>query len=87
MCRSKAHNPFEAHANFISRSYYGINTAGSWVVDSGASHHITDSPYNLQYAFEFSSNEEIIIGDGNGISITHIAVLLFPLLLILLPYN
>lgn len=41
-------------------------------MDSGASHYVTDNPPNLTSATEFSGNEEIIIGNSNGIPISHI---------------
>lgn len=41
-------------------------------MDSGASHHITDNPSNLTSVTYFSGTDEIIIGDGNSIPISHI---------------
>ncbi|KAH0636556.1 hypothetical protein KY290_036980 [Solanum tuberosum] len=45
VCRSKSHNHFEAKVDYVS----GLQApADSWIVDSGASHHITVEPHNLQ---------------------------------------
>ena len=65
VCRSKSHNHFEAKANFAS----GLQSAqNSWVLDSGATHHVTTDPHNLE---EYTGNEGISMGDGNTIPITH----------------
>ncbi|KAH0751494.1 hypothetical protein KY285_004642 [Solanum tuberosum] len=45
VCRSQSHNHFEAKANYVS----GLNTSDNpWILDSGASHHITATPQDLQ---------------------------------------
>lgn len=59
VCRSKSQNHFEAKANFAS---------SSWILDSGATHHLTTEPYNLE---ESTGNEGISMGDGKTIPITH----------------
>ena len=41
-------------------------------MDSGASHHITSDLQNLSVHSEYPGNDNIVIGDGNGIPITHI---------------
>ncbi|KAH0778869.1 hypothetical protein KY290_005296 [Solanum tuberosum] len=58
VCRSKLHNHFEAKVNFAS----GLQSSGnSWVLDSGAIHHVTTEPHNLE---EYIGTEEISMGDG-----------------------
>ncbi|XP_015163271.1 uncharacterized protein [Solanum tuberosum] len=43
VCRSKSHNHFQAKANHIS----GFQASAiPWIVDSGASYHITADPHN-----------------------------------------
>nr|XP_016483849.1 PREDICTED: uncharacterized protein LOC107804460 [Nicotiana tabacum] len=44
------------------------STRNSWVLDSGATHHVTAEPHNLE---EYTENEEISMGDGKTIPITH----------------
>ncbi|KAL6338374.1 hypothetical protein AAG906_018745 [Vitis piasezkii] len=48
------------------------NDDDTWIVYSGASHHITSDLQNLSLHFDYGGNEDIMIGDGNGIPITHV---------------
>lgn len=68
VCRSKSHNHFNARANFA----YGMpTTAAPWVVDSGASHHITNDIQYFNSAQDYTGPDEISMGDGKVIPITH----------------
>ncbi|RVW97528.1 Cucumisin [Vitis vinifera] len=44
---------------------------GTWIIDLGASHHITPDHQNLLLYSEYGDNKDIMIGNGNGILITH----------------
>ena len=60
------------------RAHLATNTAApnsSWLLDSGASHHITNDLANLSLHHPYDGTEEIVIGDGTSISITHIGSL------------
>ncbi|KAH0709535.1 hypothetical protein KY284_010962 [Solanum tuberosum] len=65
VCRFKSHNHFDAKPNFASNLQ---STNNSWVVDSGATYHVTAEPHNLE---EYIGNKGISMGDGNTIPITH----------------
>lgn len=42
-----------------------------WLLDSGASHHVTTDLANLSLHYPYDGTEEIVIGDGSGLPITH----------------
>ena len=42
-----------------------------WYLDSGATHHLTNNMENLQISEEFKGTDQLIIGNGEGLSITH----------------
>lgn len=43
----------------------------SWFLDSGASHHVTDDLQNLSLHSPYDGPDDIIIGDGTVLPITH----------------
>ncbi|KAH9745458.1 retrovirus-related pol polyprotein from transposon RE2 [Citrus sinensis] len=53
-------------ANFEGPSNKG------WYLDSGATHHLTNNMENMHVRDEFNGNDKLIIGNGKGLSITHI---------------
>ncbi|KAF2319338.1 hypothetical protein GH714_014886 [Hevea brasiliensis] len=63
VCRSCSHNALEAQANFTSRQ---TSPAPSWIMDTGASHHVTQNIQNLQAYSEYAGSDDIIIGDDGG---------------------
>ncbi|KAH0713920.1 hypothetical protein KY289_009879 [Solanum tuberosum] len=58
VCHLKFHNHFEAKANYATRFTAATNP---WIVDSGATNHITTEPHNLQ---PYHGNEDVSMGDG-----------------------
>ncbi|KAH0669696.1 hypothetical protein KY285_025777 [Solanum tuberosum] len=58
VCRSKSHNHFEAKVNFVSNHHPDANP---WILDSGATHHVTTDSDNLE---EYTGNEKVSMGDG-----------------------
>ena len=43
----------------------------NWLVDSAASHHVTDELRNLSLTSPYEGSDAIVIGDGTGLNITH----------------
>lgn len=43
----------------------------AWLVDSGASHHVTSDLNNLAFHNPYNGNDSVVIGDGSGLPITH----------------
>ncbi|RVW59734.1 Retrovirus-related Pol polyprotein from transposon RE1 [Vitis vinifera] len=65
-------------ANFATpwqpRAYYAANTATnnpSWLLDSGASHHVTTDLNNLSLHAPYTGSDDVMIGDGTGLLISH----------------
>ena len=42
-----------------------------WLFDTGASHHITNDPANLTTYSDYGGPDEILLGNGSGLPITH----------------
>ncbi|WZZ66822.1 hypothetical protein YC2023_078192 [Brassica napus] len=54
------------------RANFSYTTAHQpWVLDSGATHHITSDLNNLSLHQPYTGGEEVLIGDGSGLQITH----------------
>ncbi|KAH0695610.1 hypothetical protein KY284_015664 [Solanum tuberosum] len=60
VCRSKSHNHFEAKANYAAGFTADTNP---WIVDSGATYHITTEPHNLH---PYHGNEDVSMRDGSA---------------------
>lgn len=43
-----------------------------WYLNSGATHHLTNSMENMQIREQFNGSDQLIIGNGQGLTITHI---------------
>lgn len=57
----------EAHvANFESPANEG------WYLDSGVTHHLTNNMANMNVREKFKGSYQLIIGNGQGLTITHI---------------
>ncbi|RVW51530.1 Retrovirus-related Pol polyprotein from transposon RE2 [Vitis vinifera] len=55
------------------RAHYASYTPShtSWLLDNGASHHVTTNLHNLSMHTPYNGSDDIMIGDGSGLSITH----------------
>ena len=45
-----------------------------WYLDSGAIHHLTNSMANMNVKEEFRGADQLVIGNGQGLPITHIGM-------------
>lgn len=43
-----------------------------WMLDSGASHNITSEVQNMSMHSEYEGPDEVVIGDGTGLNVTHV---------------
>ena len=57
----------EATANCASTS-----KDTKWLIDSAASHNITGDLANLSVHSEYDGTDEVVIGDGSGLRVSHI---------------
>ncbi|KAH9726123.1 Disease resistance-like protein DSC1 [Citrus sinensis] len=70
-------NPYQnpPRAAFLATSE-GVITEG-WYIDSGATHHITNNLQNLQIGNEYLGNQLLLVGNGQGLHISHIGYTCF----------
>ncbi|CAJ2637895.1 unnamed protein product [Trifolium pratense] len=61
-------NNFAAHH---ARATPGTASSQEWIMDSGATHHITNALDNLHLNRPYHGTDELLIGDGSGLPITH----------------
>ncbi|KAH0672879.1 hypothetical protein KY290_025164 [Solanum tuberosum] len=64
--RSQSHNHFDAKANIVAQT----PTHDPWIVDLGASNHITSDANSLHNVQDFKMMEDVTMGNGNVIPIT-----------------
>jgi hypothetical protein len=64
-------------ANHTSRQQ---SPHSNWLVDSSASHHVTTDLNALSMPQDYAGSDNIVIGDGIGLEITHTGSTTLPLL-------
>lgn len=62
--------PSNAIAHVANVTNYGL-TPSSWIFDIGASNHVTSDQNTLHSVSEYGGPNEIILGDGTRLPITH----------------
>lgn len=67
--------PWQPFANVALASSH---PDAAWLMDSGATHHMTSDLYNLSLHQPYQGNDSVLIWDGFGLSITHIVSLSLP---------
>lgn len=68
--------PWQPRANIAVSS----PSEAAWLMDSGATHHMTSDLHNLALHQPYHGDDSVLIGDGSGLSITHTGSLSFPAL-------
>ncbi|KAJ4793674.1 hypothetical protein LUZ62_044920 [Rhynchospora pubera] len=61
----------QSYQAYVAQPSNTINSA-DWILDSGASHHVTDDINNLSSFYNYTSSDSLQIGDGSGLPIHHI---------------
>ena len=61
-------SPWKPHANFAAIDNTPTPT---WLLDNGASHHVTSDLSNRSLHSPYSGSDDVMIGDGSSLQITH----------------
>ena len=61
-------NFWQPRANFVASQSYNPN---NWIMDSGATHHLTTDLNNLALHQPYTGGEEVTIADGSALPISH----------------
>lgn len=67
--------PWQPRANLAVGPQYMAN---NWLLDSGATHHITSDLYNLNVSQPYTGGDEVLNGDGSTLAISHTGSTLLP---------
>lgn len=67
MKTSRPNSKPQAHTASLTAS----SSTSPWLLDSGASHHVTTNLNNLSLHAAYAGTEELVFGDGTGLTITH----------------
>ncbi|GKV12750.1 hypothetical protein SLEP1_g23864 [Rubroshorea leprosula] len=60
------------HAHVANFATTSTSKKGDWCIDSGASDHVTPDLANLALHSEYDRPDELLIGDGSGLTISHV---------------
>ena len=67
MHQNRPYTKPQAHSTELVAS----TSSSPWLLDSGASHHVTSDLNNLSLHAPYDGTEELVVGDGTGLKITH----------------
>jgi len=70
-CPHRMNPNFSGHSSPSAMVARTNASSPTWLVDSGASHHMTNSSTNLQNPESYTGLEQVYVGDGKGLSISH----------------
>lgn len=71
-------SPFRPWQPRSNLAYSSPHPANAWLLDSGATHHMTSDLNNLAMHHPYSGDDAVLIGDGSGLPITHAGSLSLP---------
>ncbi|KFK33813.1 hypothetical protein AALP_AA5G063300 [Arabis alpina] len=60
--------PWQPRANLALASSH---PSSAWLMDSGATHHMTSDLHTLHAPQSYNGSDDVLIGDGSGLTITH----------------
>lgn len=66
---------WQPRANLAAAPYYNPH---NWIMDNGATHHLTTNLRNLSLHQPYNGGEEVTIADGSGLSISHTSSTFLP---------
>jgi hypothetical protein len=62
----------EEHSVNVASTSYNYNADPSWHMDTGATDHITNDLDRLHIRERYNSNEQVHVGNGEGLHISHV---------------
>lgn len=73
-CSEKGHYALQCPKLPTAAPAANVGTTGQqdWLLDSGASNHVTNNLQNLTGATDYAGTDSLVIGNGNGLRITHV---------------
>ena len=71
-----SHQSSNTKAAYLTTFEGGLADQG-WYLDSGATHHLTNNLQNLNLGMEYSGNQLLHVGNGEGVNISHIGYACF----------
>lgn len=73
------HNPHQIQGRPMANPAYHNNShPDAWLMDSGASHHVTADMSNFASHTPYTGQDGVVIGNGSNLPITHTGSLLLP---------
>ena len=70
VCMLGFHTPYSPGIAYMA-NFEGPADEG-WYLDSGAAHHLTNNMANMHIREEFKGNDQLIIGNDQGLTTTHV---------------